>query len=103
MLRPATHHDLRRRVLQAVVALQLGRNQLAQPRDAVDRRVLRLAPAQRVGARVLDEIGRVEVRLADREVADVVALLRQLPRQAGDRQRGRGLDREDGGVERLHP
>ena len=84
---------LRDLVVEPVLALELLDDRFAQRVDAGDRRVLGLAAADRIDRRLLDVVGRVEIRLADREADDIDARGFQLARLLGHRD-GRG---------RLHP
>ena len=54
-------------VVEAVLTAELGRDRLAQGRDAEHGRVLGLAALDRLDRRLLDVVGRVEIRLADRK------------------------------------
>ena len=65
---------LGRLVVEAVLALELLGDRLAQGNDAGDRRVLGLAAADGGDRRLLDMVGRVEIRLAHRQADDVPAL-----------------------------
>ena len=67
---------------------EVGRDRLAQRRNAVRRRVAVVAVAQRLDRGLDDEVGRAEVGLADAEIDDVAALRRQ---RIGARQHGKGV------------
>ena len=54
-------------IVEAVFALELGRDRLAQGRNAEHGRVLGLAALDRLDRRLLDVVGRVEIGLADRK------------------------------------
>jgi len=74
MFAAAVDDDLAWLVLDAVVALELVGDSLAQFRDAAARRVLGEAVGQRLRGGVLDVLRRVEVRLTGAEADDILAL-----------------------------
>ena len=92
MLAARGHDGLRGLVVEIVLALELAGHRLAQRLDAGDGRVLCLAPADGVDGGVLDVVGRVEIRLADRKRNHVPAGRLEVPR----------LLRDDDGRGRLH-
>ena len=80
--------DLLGRVLQAVFALELPRDCLAEFDESVDGRVLREALVEGALGSLLDVVGGVEVGLPEAERDDVVALGGELAREAGHGERG---------------
>ncbi len=83
-------------------ALNFAENRLAQLRDARDRGVLGLAARNGLDGRLLDVVGRVEVRLAGAQADDVHALRFQLPRLLRHGDRGGGLHAVEGSGEEGH-
>ena len=73
MLAAATHDDLRRLVSEAVFALELVSDGLAQFRDAAGWRVFCEPGGERLGGGVLDVLRRVEIRFAGAETHNVLA------------------------------
>ena len=71
---------LGRLVVEAVLALELLGDRLAQGNDAGDRRVFGFAAADGGDGRLLDMVGRVEIRLAHRQADDVPALVLEVAR-----------------------
>ncbi len=89
-----------RLVVEPVLALELGGDRLAQRRDAEHRGVLGLAAPNRLDRRLLDVVGRVEVRLADRQRNHVAPLGFEIARLLRHRDgRGRLNARKDVGDE----
>ena len=68
--------------------VQVGGHRLAHWQDAGRRRVAVMAVAQRLDRRLDDKIGRAEIRLADAEIDDVLALR---GKRGGARQHGKGV------------
>ena len=66
-------HDVAGIDRHAVAPVQVGRDGLAQLRDAVGRRVAVVAVADGLDGGFTDVRGRLEVRLADAEVDDILA------------------------------
>ena len=95
LLGAARHEDLRARVLESVVAAELGDDRVLELVRALDCRVARVTAADRGDAGVLDVHGRVEVRLAGAEADDVLALGLEARGAAGDGERRRRLDALD--------
>ena len=73
MLAAAVYDDLVRLVLDAVVAMELVGDRLAQFRDTAAGRVFGEAVGQRLRGGVLNVLRRVEVRLTGAEADDVLA------------------------------
>ena len=84
--------DLRPRVLERIVASELGRDRVLELGDALDRGVAREAAADRRHARVRNVYRRIEVGLADTEADDVASLGLEPRDAAGQGDGGRGLD-----------
>ena len=61
-------------VIEAVLALELGRDRLAQRRNAEHGRILGLAALDRLDRRLLDVVRRIEIRLAHRKRDDLPPL-----------------------------
>ncbi len=80
------------RVVQPVVALELGDDRLLQAGRAVDRGVFGEAPVDRGDRRVLDVLRRVEIRLAGAEADDVLAFGLERGGAGGDGEGGGGFD-----------
>ena len=91
-LAASAHGDLRRLVIQGVLAAEFLRYGLLQFRDAVGRGVAGLACVDRRLGRISDVLGRVEVRLARAEADHVAPRRLQLPRLRRDRDGRGGLD-----------
>ena len=89
VLGAARDQDVRRLVVEAVVALELAADGGPQLRHAADLGVLRVALPHRLDRRVLDPLGRVEVRLTRAERDHVDAATAQLTglRLHGERRR----------------
>ena len=81
-------HDLPGLIFQAEIGLQAVAGGLAQLHQAGGRGVLGLVVLDGLNARLLDVLGRGEVRLACAEADDVLALCLHLLEQRIDRQRG---------------
>ena len=64
---PGRDDRVGRLVVEAVLALELGRDRLAQRGNAEHGRILGLAALDRLDRRLLDVVGRVEIGLADRK------------------------------------
>ena len=93
LLAAGADDDLRRLVVEAVLALELARDRGLQLGDAVDRGVLAVLPlADRLDRGFLDVVGRVEVGLAGAEPDDVAAGGFQRARLVGHRDGGGRLD-----------
>ena len=74
LLAAGADDDLRRLVVELVLALELARDRGLQLGNAVDGGVLRrLAVADRLDGRFFDVVGRVEIRLAGAKPDDVAA------------------------------
>ena len=73
-LAPGRNEDLRALVRQRVIALELADDRVLELGDAFHRRIAREAAADRLDAGIRDLRGRVEIRLADAEPDDVLAL-----------------------------
>ena len=100
LLAAGAHDGLRDLVVEPVLALELAHDRLAQGHDAGDRRVAGLVPVDRLDRRLLDVLGRVEIRLAHRQADDVDARRLQVPGLLGHHDgRGRLHPREDVGEE----
>ena len=67
LLSPGRDDRVRGLVVETVLTAKLGRDRLAQRRNAEHGRVLGLAALDRLDRRLLDVVGRVEIRLADRK------------------------------------
>ena len=87
------HHALGRD-LDGEALVQIGGHGLAQRQDAVGRRVAVVAVAQGLHRRLDDMLRRREIRLADAEIDDVLALPLQF---GGARQHGEGVFLADAG------
>ena len=100
LLAPSRDDGVRRLVVEPVLAAELGRDRLAQRRNAEHRRIFGLAALDRLDRRLLDVVGGVEVRLADRQRNDVAPLGFEVARLLRHRHGGGGLHaREDVGEE----
>ena len=73
-LPPGMIMTLVRRHLDLEALVQVGRDRLAQRRDAGRGRIAVVAVAQRLDRGLDDVVGRAEVGLADAEIDDVAAL-----------------------------
>jgi hypothetical protein len=102
LLAAGGHDGLRRLVVEAVLALELAGDGLAQGHDAGDRRVLGLAPADRRDGGFLDVVGGVEIRLADGKADHVPPLGFQIPRFLRDDDGCRRLDAGKGVRQKAH-
>ena len=80
LLAAGADRDLRRLVVEAVLALELGADGGLELGDAVDVGVLRLALLEGADGGVLDVVGRVEIGLARRQRDHVPAFRFQLAR-----------------------
>ncbi len=94
--------DLRGLVVEAVLALELAGDRLAQGHDAGDRGVLGLAAADGRDGGFLDVVGGVEIGLADGEADDIPPLRFQIPRFLRDDDRRRRLDAGKGVRQKAH-
>jgi hypothetical protein len=66
--------DLFRRVIDIVIALELGNDRLLERRDTVNGRILRHSVADRLNGGVLDEVWCVKIRLSGGQADDINAL-----------------------------
>ena len=73
MLRAVAHDDLPGAIIQSVVGCQFVRDRLAQFRDASAWRVFRETGFQRLDCGPFYMLGRIEIRFACAEAADVDA------------------------------
>ena len=78
-------------VVEAIFALELFDNCLAQRRDPRNRGVFRLAAIDRIDSGFLDIVGRIEIRLPDRQADNVATLRLEFTRFLRHGNRGRGL------------
>ena len=100
LLAPGRDDGVGRLVVEPVLAAELGRDRLAQGGNAEHRRIFGLAALDRLDRRLLDVVGGVEVRLADRQRNDVPPLGFKVARLLRHRHGGGGLHaREDVGEE----
>ena len=95
LLRAGRDEDLGSRVLEPVVAPELGRDRVLELGGALDRRVTREPAADRRDAGIRDVHGRVEIRFADAKPDDVAAFGAQPDDTAVEGDGGRGLDALD--------
>ena len=102
LLAAGADDGLRGLVVEAVLALELAGDGLAQGHDAGNRRVLRLAAADRCDGGFLDVVGRVEIRLADGKTDHVPPLGFQIPRFLRDDDGCRRLDAGKGVRQKAH-
>ena len=83
-------------VVEPVLALELGRDRLAQRLDAGDGRIFRLAALDGGDGGALDVVRRVEIRLADRQRDDVAPGGFQIARFLRHRDGRGGFDAQQG-------
>ena len=96
MLAAGADDRLRGFVVEPVLALELGRDRLAQRLDAGDGRIFRLAALDGGDGGALDIVRRVEIRLADRQRDDVAPGGFQFARFLRHRDGRGGLDPQQG-------
>jgi len=84
--------DLRRGIVEPVLALEFAADRSLELRDTVDCRVFRLAVADCGDAGLFDVVRRVEIGLPDPEADHVAPLGRKIARKLCHGDRGRGLD-----------
>ena len=92
LLAAARHQNLLGRVVESVVALELGDDRRLQAGGAVDRRVFGEARVDRRDRRILDVLRGVEIGFAGAEADDVAAARLERGGAGGDGQGGGGLD-----------
>ena len=102
LLAAGAHDGLAGLVVQVVLALELGRDGLAQGHDAQHGRIFGLAATDGVDSGFLDVVGRIEVGLADRERDDVAPAVFQIARTLGRHHGGGRLDAGYGSGEERH-
>lgn len=90
------HESLGRLIVQPVLALELLGDGGAQFGNAFDAAVFGLAPLDGRDGRVLDIVGRVEVRLTGPQTDHIAARRLQIARLLRHRDGGRGLDAAQG-------
>src|SRR6185437_12961840 len=102
LLAAGADDDLLRRVVEAVLALELGGHRLLELGRAVDRGVFGVAAPHGGDRRLLDVGGRVEIGLAGREADDVAPGRLHLERPLGHGEGGRRLDAQQAGGDQRH-
>ena len=94
--------DLLGRISEAILALEFCDDGFFQFCRAIDCRVFGVAALNRLDRGFLDVVGRIEIRLAERERDDIFALCFERIGLGGDGDGGGGLDAGESGGEERH-